>query len=477
MRSVNSMQTNRRFTMKLKSLFGLFLSLVVLVMVGCGGGGGGTPTSTVNGVASKGPILGGTVQFFAIQSGVVAATPLTTTPATVTTSLVDGSYTANISYVGPALVMVTGGTYVDEATGATVPLTTPLRAALPNVTGTVTANVTPFTELAVQEAEALGGLTAANITSANAAISSMVGFDILTTSPADPAYALALAIISQVQVDTGTDLATAIANFSAGITVDPANNTATVAAPTQAVIDAAEASLTTNPNINPATLPMVVALTASPTTGVINNQSPVTVSAAVTFEASGLPVPAGIAVNFTVTSGTGTLSAASAATAAGGIASVTLNSTVVGSVVVSAATATSAAATITVPFIAQPTQAIVRLATIGTLPAGTLIGGINAIVTYTPAGLTIVDAGVALSGVGAGLLQPNTTVAGQVNLALVSTAGITTGEFATLTFSVAAGTFPTAADFSVALTGAGIIDTVGTAIPGIDVAILSVTLL
>lgn len=458
--------------MKMKSLLGLFLSFIALVIVGCGGGGGGGPTSTVAGIASKGPINGGTVQIFAIQNGVQATTPLTTTPATVTTGP-DGSYTANVSYTGPALVVITGGSYVDEATGATITLSSPLRAALPNVTGTVSANVTPFTELAVLEALGLGGLSTANITSANAAISNMIGVDILATSPADPTYKLALEVFSQVQLDTNSDLAVALANFSAGITVN-ADNTVTIDAPTQAVIDTAEANLTTNPNIDPTTLPMNVTLTALPTTGVINGQVPVTISAAVTFAASGLPVPNGIGVNFTIASGTGTLS--NITLTAGGIASAVLNSTAAGDVVVSAATATSAAATITVPFIAQPTQAIVRVATSGTLPAGTLIGGIDAVVTFPQAGLSITANDVVVSGVATGsLLAANANTPGQVILGLVNANGIPVGQFGTLTFAVAAGTFPQASDFVIA-PGASVITTLGAALPQIGVVIESVTL-
>lgn len=228
------------------------------------------------------------------------------------------------------------------------------------------------------------------------------------------------------------------------------------------------------PTAPPFTPTTVVTLTAAPTTGVINNQTPVTITATVASLADNSPVADGTVVNFAVTSGAGTLSAASAATT-GGTASVVLNSTAAGNVVVAAATSTSTVATITVPFIAQPTTAIVKVATSGTLPAGTLIGGVSATVTYPPAGLSILASDVVVSGVATGsLLAANTNTAGQVILGLISATGIQAGEFATLTFSVTAGTFPVAADFAIAA-GASVIDVNGITIPGINVVIQSVT--
>lgn len=127
-----------------------------------------------------------------------------------------------------------------------------------------------------------------------------------------------------------------------------------------------------------------------------------------------------------------------------------------------------------------PTQAIVKVATSGTLPAGTLIGGIDVTLTYpTTKGLSITDSNVIASGVSAGsLIQPNLTNPGQARVALVSATGIQTGEFATLTFNIASGNSPVAGDFVVAAT-TGVsnpfVNTNGTAIPGMTVTIASVT--
>jgi hypothetical protein len=123
-------------------------------------------------------------------------------------------------------------------------------------------------------------------------------------------------------------------------------------------------------------------------------------------------------------------------------------------------------------FAAQPTSAVVRLATQGTLPAGTLIGGVQVTLTYaTDKGLSIAANGVVPSGAGAGsLLVANTNAPGQVIVALVNAAGIGTGELATATFAVAPPNVPVAADFAIA-PGATVIDLTGAPIPGVTVAI------
>lgn len=220
--------------------------------------------------------------------------------------------------------------------------------------------------------------------------------------------------------------------------------------------------------------PVSINLTKNVTSGVTTGP-PVTLTASVTRAAGG-PVPNGTVVSFSVVSGSGTLSAASAVTS-GGVASVNLTSTAAAASVGVRAVAGAASADLSVPFIAQPTQAIVKVRSIGTLPAGVLIGGINATVTYaTNKGLSIAPSAVAASGAGAGtLLERNTNNAGQVVLGLITTSGIGLGEFATLTFSIAAGNFPTEADFGVA-NGSLAIDTATANLPGVSAQILGVTI-
>jgi len=218
--------------------------------------------------------------------------------------------------------------------------------------------------------------------------------------------------------------------------------------------------------------PASLTLTSGATQGVTGGL-PVLISANVTRTAGG-PVPDGTAVSFAVTSGAGTLSGAS--TTSGGIATVSLASSTAGASVVVSATAGSQTQTVSVPFVSQPTQAIVKVRTVGTLPAAILIGGISATITYSGGkGLSIVAdaAHIALSGVGSGALIPNTNASGQVVLGLLNLSGMPAGEFATLTFAIAPGNFPSAADFSVSSTGLSVIDTATLTIPGMGVAIAS----
>ena len=223
-----------------------------------------------------------------------------------------------------------------------------------------------------------------------------------------------------------------------------------------------------DPNVS-----FVVTVSGAPAAGLINNQRPVVITANV-VKAAGGPATVGTVVNFAITSGSGSLSAVSSTTNASGNASVTLNSTVEGSVTVTA-TAALATGNVIVPF-TQPVLAIVKLATFGTLPVGIDIGGIQAIVNATPsAGLSILSADVATSGVGVGsLLTPNTTDVAAVNLALVNVAGMFIGEFATLNYHVAPGTLAGTGNFGVSTVF--VIDATGKVIPGVTVIIQSVTI-
>ncbi|MBK5277176.1 MAG: hypothetical protein JJE30_19275 [Desulfuromonadales bacterium] len=230
--------------------------------------------------------------------------------------------------------------------------------------------------------------------------------------------------------------------------------------------------------------PGAITLAANPATGVIPpNQVPITLTATVTPAGVGGTIATGTPVTFTITGGTAAASATISAvttTNAAGVATATLNSTVAGTVTVNARAGTApivTSNTVSVSFISQPTLAIVKVRTTGTL-VGTIIGGINAIVSAAPStGLSIAPADITASGAGAGsTLIPNTTNVASINLALINTAGILVGEFATLNYHIAAGNFPVAGNFTVALTGAGVIDTVGANIPGIAVSVLSVTI-
>ena len=117
---------------------------------------------------------------------------------------------------------------------------------------------------------------------------------------------------------------------------------------------------------------------------------------------------------------------------------------------------------------------LVKLATTGTLPAGTAIGGISARVLATPStGVSIAADAVAATGYGAGsTLIANVGDPANVTIGLVNPTGIATGEFSTLSYRAATGQ---AGDgFSIA-PQAEVVDTAGAAIPGIAVVVQGVT--
>lgn len=264
---------------------------------------------------------------------------------------------------------------------------------------------------------------------------------------------------------------------SAGTVSGLASTTLSSAAPGSATVTAKSGSATgssapiafSDPNAA-----VSMTLSASASQGIANGAA-VLISANVSRVAGG-PVPDGSSVSFSVTSGAGTLSGAS--TTSNGIATVNLSSSAAGTVSLSASMG-GVSQSIGIPFVTQPTRAIVKVLTTGTLPANTLIGGVGATVLYsTNKGLSILASNISTSGGGVGsTLVPNVNTLGQAVLGLINVSGIPAGEFATLNFAIAAGNFPTAADFSISGSGLSIIDTTTLNIPGMGAAIASVTIL
>lgn len=169
----------------MKQVRGVFCLLVMLTLViaSCGGNSGDDPgaATTVSGLACKGLVQGGGVIVYAVvhdEKGEELARAVTGD---------DGSYSADIGdYTGPVIIEVVGGTYRDEATGEEVPLKVPLRAALAEAEGAVTAAVTPLTELAVSLAHR-AGLSPEAIQAANDRFSQLLGEgrSIVATLPRD----------------------------------------------------------------------------------------------------------------------------------------------------------------------------------------------------------------------------------------------------------------------------------------------------
>lgn len=164
-------------------------------LAACGGGGSSSDavvstTSTLEGVAAKGLIKNGVVKVYSYSAdGTKSANPIATTR----TSTTDGSYSVSLgSNIGLFTVEVSADastTMADEVSGSDIPMPTTMTlrslVQLDSATSTaVKGYVTPFTDMLVNAAaNATGGLTAANAASAQTGVTTMLGFNPLTTKP------------------------------------------------------------------------------------------------------------------------------------------------------------------------------------------------------------------------------------------------------------------------------------------------------
>jgi hypothetical protein len=117
-------------------------------------------------------------------------------------------------YGGPVLLRMSGGTYVDEASGTTVSMGNGdmMAAVVPSVTAGAAVTgmqVTPLTSMAESMAEHMaGGLTAANITAANSAVGAYFMIDdIVHTPPMNPLVPGSASAASQSMINYGMTLA------------------------------------------------------------------------------------------------------------------------------------------------------------------------------------------------------------------------------------------------------------------------------
>lgn len=218
-----------------------------------------------------------------------------------------------------------------------------------------------------------------------------------------------------------------------------------------------------------------ITLSASrPTATTSLRSAPVLISAV--LKRAENPVPDGTVVDFAISSGIGNLGGTT--TTVSGIATVKLSSTTPGTVIVSAKSG-AASADISTLFLDQPQQAIVKVATVGAPASSPLIGGLLASITFPISGYVIAPGGVSPSGVSSGAtttLSASIGTAGQVILALLDANGIPIGEFATLTFQVTDGFLPHINDFKVAPNTSVVAPVSNSAIPGVGIAVLSLTL-
>ena len=167
---------------------------VALALSGCGGGGGGkTPASaSLSGSVTKGPVAGAELYIYRMDaSGQASGDPV----AGPIITAADGSWSVSIpaSEPRPLLVVASGGTYTDEATGASV-TAGEMNSLLPD--GADSVAVTPVSELLVRSARKhLASNPEASLDQAVDAGRDVLGqvlgisFDPLTTVPSSTAGA------------------------------------------------------------------------------------------------------------------------------------------------------------------------------------------------------------------------------------------------------------------------------------------------
>ena len=215
--------------MHMKRNFKTLLAIVLVagslsLLSGCGGGGGGGTTAAasggvISGTAVKGPVSGATVTAYGITNGVMG-----TQVASGTTDAM-GNFTISIgAYSGPVMLQLSGGTFIDEATGAAMTMSAGdvMTAVIPSVmSGETMTNiqVTPLTSMAQAMAGNMaGGMTGTNIAAANTSMGNyFMVTDILHTQPMNPLvsassgtatqdmrnYGMAIAAMSQSAKDKG----------------------------------------------------------------------------------------------------------------------------------------------------------------------------------------------------------------------------------------------------------------------------------
>jgi hypothetical protein len=216
----------------MKTLQILLTTLVVTFLTACGGGGGGGGgtsggAGTISGTAVKGPVGGATVTAYAITNGAKGAQIASGTTAT------NGNFSLSMgSYSGPVMLQVSGGSYTDEATSATMMMgSNVMTAVLQNVTAGQTLSgiqITPLTAMAQVWAQNMtGGMTAANISTANTGVGNYCNVsNILSVQPMDPTALNSGGTATQDMKDYGMCLA-AMSKYASSQGVNPSSGIVT----------------------------------------------------------------------------------------------------------------------------------------------------------------------------------------------------------------------------------------------------------
>lgn len=181
----------------------------IALLIGCGSGGSGALSDsassingTISGTAIKGPVADALIKAFSVNSngskGEHIGSGVTDTQGNFSVSIGDHS--------GPVLMEMTGGHYMDEATGVDMDMLQgdKMICAIPSFQAGLTMNgihITPLTSMAQNMAQNMsGGMTESNITIANNAIGRYFDVDdILQSHPIDP-------IVADDNIGAGQDM-------------------------------------------------------------------------------------------------------------------------------------------------------------------------------------------------------------------------------------------------------------------------------
>ena len=174
-----------------------------------GSGAGGTVSGIMSGTAFNGPMSQGTVTAFAITGGAKGAQLASTSMSS------QGAFSMSIgSYSGSVMLQVTGGVYMDEATGTTMTMgfSDVMTVVLPTVASGATTTgiwVTPLSSMAQAFAKGMsGGMIDVNINSANTGVGNYFTVsDILHTMPINPLVPGSGTAATQDQKDCGFAIA------------------------------------------------------------------------------------------------------------------------------------------------------------------------------------------------------------------------------------------------------------------------------
>lgn len=245
-----------------KNIFSVFS---LLALIGCGGGGGSgtsgggetpttptTPTYSVSSTFIKGLVTGATCELFELTAA-GAKSDLVTSGNT-TNGVV--SFGSDIEYQGSAVIECIGGSYTDEATGAT--LTAPLMRAVVDLDGNGSFVVSPLTEIAAQLAETGGDLGMA-LTTHNSGVASALGLDaditelvpldlnnIAAVNTASGRYGTVLALISQLNANDASGSLSDVLDELAGDLEDSSLSVATLTDLSEAVSDLSTSTVAEN---------------------------------------------------------------------------------------------------------------------------------------------------------------------------------------------------------------------------------------